>query len=69
MTTRTVCSGCRRVFAFDTDQAPAQRIRTKNRGTGRVITYYPTCPHCRERVEVDNPLAPQPQATRLAGTK
>jgi hypothetical protein len=55
MVTSTRCPWCGAEFAFDPAVTPAQRA---GRGRGPVVAYYPTCPRCRERLELDNPPAP-----------
>lgn len=53
MICRVLCSCCYRMFAFNTDRAPAQREHNKgSRKPGRPVAFYPTCTYCRERVEV-----------------
>jgi hypothetical protein len=56
VTLKALCPHCTRGFDFDSAQAPAQRAGgRRSRGAGRVIAYYPSCPHCRAKVEVSHP--------------
>ena len=63
---RTPCPRCARVFAFDTTVAPAQRACPKRgRRADLVVAYYPTCPHCQEKAEFTEPVAPRAPAYSL----
>lgn len=57
MNFKALCPRCARAFAFAPDETPVQRAGPQ--GTAkwrRIVAYYPTCPHCNERVEVANAL-------------
>ena len=53
MKSKTLCPACRRPFEFDPDMTPVQRGWHKRRPRyTQVLAYYPTCPHCYQKVEV-----------------
>jgi hypothetical protein len=53
MACRIFCNCCYRMFSFNPDRVPTQRVHTKgSRKLGKPIAYYPTCTYCREQVEV-----------------
>jgi len=56
------CQRCRQVFAFQAHEVPVQRAGVKGSPRwARVVAYYPSCPRCRETVEVANsPLVELP---------
>lgn len=58
MTRLTTCPHCNRSFVYDTEDAPAQRVRTNRARSAWVVSYYPNCPRCRASVELANPVTP-----------
>lgn len=53
MTVKALCPSCARLIAFDSDQTPAQRSWSRRKPRqGQILAYYPTCPHCNQKVEV-----------------
>ena len=58
MTFSVLCPRCARKFAFDDRDTPIQRAGVKGSVEWRrVVAYYPTCPHCREKVEITSQAA------------
>jgi rRNA maturation protein Nop10 len=56
VTLKAHCPHCDGGFEFESARTPAQRVSgRRSRRAGRVIAYYPSCPHCGMKVEVSHP--------------